>query len=146
MLRPTEIPYPSRVESRVDKSKGTELQKESEQNVLPETTPKVNPPLCKVKQETQEVAQEKRPIDSKKLTADGVLKIVEHDSFVSFRGLSIPLSTDFAETVLPLISNQMSLAHFKPQKLVNLQFNIVNKLDPINLVASLIRVYNALIS
>ena len=36
--------------------------------------------------------------------------IVEHDPFVFFRGSSIPLSTDFAERVLPLISNPMGPA------------------------------------
>ena len=59
---------------------------------------------------TSDKAQEKGPIESEKLIADGVLKIVEHDSFVFFRGSSIPLSTDFTERVMPLISNQMGLA------------------------------------
>ena len=73
------------------------------QYVLPEPIQETDSSLPKVKQETQE----KRPLESEKLTADGVLKIVEHNSFVSFRGSSIPLSNDFLERVLPLISNQM---------------------------------------
>ena len=109
-LRPTEIPYLSRAEPQVDKSKGTEPQKELERDVQSETTHEVDPPLHRVKQETRKVAHEERPFESEELTADEVLKIVEHDSFEFFRGSSIPLSTDFAERVLPLISNQMGPA------------------------------------
>ena len=38
------------------------------------------------------------------------MEIVEHDPLVFFRGSGIPLSTDFAERVLPLISNKMGPA------------------------------------
>ena len=65
-------------------------------------------PLSKVKQETP--TQDERPFESERLTANGILEIVEHDPFVFFRDSSIPLSTDFAERVLPLISNQMGPA------------------------------------
>ena len=99
-LRLTEIPLPP----WADKDKGLKWY------VLPEPKLEVDLPLGRVKQEEQETSQEERPFKNEKLTADGALKIVEHDSFVSFRGSSIPLSTDFAETVLPLISNQLGLA------------------------------------
>ena len=66
--------------------------------------------LSRVKQETQEPIQDERPFESKRLTASGITKIVEHDQIVFLRGSSISLSTDFAERVLPLISNQMGPA------------------------------------
>ena len=66
--------------------------------------------LSKVKQETQEPMQGERLFESERLIASGINKIVEHDPIVFFRGSSIPLSTDFAERVLPLISNQMGRA------------------------------------
>ena len=77
---------------------------------MPEPIPEVDSSLSKVKQETQEAAQDERPFESERLTADGIIKIVKHDPFVFFRGSSIPLSTDFVERVLPLISNQMGTA------------------------------------
>ena len=54
--------------------------------------------------------QDERPLESERLTANGIIEIVEHDPIVFFRGSSIPLSADFAERVLPLISNQMGPA------------------------------------
>ena len=93
------------ISPRAEKSKG------SKQYTLPEPIFEVDPPLHRVKQETQEVSQDERSFESEELTGDGVLKIVDHDSFVSFRGSSIPLSTDFTERIWPLISNQIGLAH-----------------------------------
>ena len=99
-LRRTEIPIPP----RAPKGKGTK------QCVLPEPIPEASLLLLKVKHETQEPMQDERPPESEKLTASGILEIVEHDPIVFFRGSSIPLSADFAERVLPLISNPMGPA------------------------------------
>ena len=59
-----------------------------------------------VKNQTRgsEPGGDKRPITNE------AIEIVEPDPIVFFRGSSIPLSTDFAERVLPLISNQMGSA------------------------------------
>ena len=111
LLRLTEIPIPPRA------PKGEGLK----QYVLPEPILEVNSPLSKVKQEIRRKTkdssdarrnptQDERQFESERLTADGIIKIVEHDPIVLFRGSSIPLSTDFAERVLPLISNQMGPA------------------------------------
>ena len=96
-LRLTETPIPP----RAPKGEG------SKQYVFPEAIPEVDSTLSRVKREIQEPIQDERPFESERLTADGIIKIVEHDPFVFFRGSSIPLSTDFAERVLPLISNPM---------------------------------------
>ena len=85
-LRLTEIPIPP----RAPKDEGTK------HYVLPEPIPEVNPMLSKVKRETQEPVQDERPFESERLIASGIIKIVEHDPIVVFRGLSIPLSTDLA--------------------------------------------------
>ena len=99
-LRPTKIPIPPR------ETEGEGLKR----YVLPKPILETDSSLLTVKQETREVTQEERPFEIEELTADGVLKIVEHDSFVFFRGSIIPLSNGFAERVLPLISNQIGPA------------------------------------
>ena len=93
-LQRTEIPIPPRA------PKGEGLK----QYTLPEPKPSIELTLPKVKQEVREPTRIERP------TADKVAEIVEPDPIVFFRGSSIPLSTDFAERVLPLISNQMGPA------------------------------------
>ena len=92
-LRLTEIPIPP----RAPKGEGPK------RYVLPEPLPEADSSLSKIKQETQEPTRDERLFESERLTANGILGIVEHDPFVFFRGQSIPLSTDFAERVLPLI-------------------------------------------
>ena len=99
-LRSTEIPIPP----KAPKSEG------AKQYVLPEPALEVNSMLSKVKQETPEPRHDDRPFESEGSTASGITEIVEHDPLVFFRGSSIPLSTDFAERVLPFISNQMGPA------------------------------------
>ena len=94
------IPIPP----RAPKGEGTK------EYVLPKPVPEVDSMLSKVKQETQEPIQNERPLESERLTASGIIEIVEHDPIVFFRGSSIPLSTDFAERVLRLITNQMGPA------------------------------------
>ena len=99
-LHRTEIPIPPRTE------KGNGLK----QYKLPEPTLKVDSPSIRIKQEHRETAQSERPFESEEYSAEGVLKIVEHNDSIIFRDSSIPLSTDFAERVLPLISNPMGFA------------------------------------
>ena len=66
--------------------------------------PCIEPILSEIKQEVQESIRNEGPIENEDT------EIVEPDPIVLFRGSSIPLSTDFAERVLPLISNQMGSA------------------------------------
>ena len=82
---------------------------------LPEPVTEINHPSHIIKQEAQEPVLNERPIENEKLTASGVLKIIEHNASVFFQDSSIPLSTDFVERVLPLIFNQMGPApsHFR---------------------------------
>ena len=93
-LQQTEIPLPPRA------PKGEGLK----QYTLPEPMADSELMLSKVKQEIQEPTRNERPI------TDKAIEIVEPDPIVLFRGSSIPLPTDFAERVLPLISNQMGSA------------------------------------
>ena len=67
---------------------------------MPEPIFEVDLPAREVKREILEMQSTERPLESERVTADEVLKIVEHDPFVFFRGSNIPLSTDFTERVL----------------------------------------------